>query len=102
MAKGKRKTMGSPVLEITAVVALAVGIAGAVIITPRPKPEPPVQTVEAQPAQPSPNQPAAKTDTTTTDTQRIEAVAKKADNVAAEQRTLIEQVKQLTEEVRKK
>ena len=95
-------------IEVAAALTLAAALAFAATVLPRTKPAPPadkhqVETVQGEPRRVvTPKTVTVEPLPPKTDAQRLEDVSKKADDVAVEQRALIDQVKQLTQEVKGK
>lgn len=97
--------MSNPLLDLSIAVTIASVAVLSAIVLPRPKPEPPAPVVQSVC---DPQKEECRLGSVTirvepkTDDERLDDVRKKADEVSAQQRKLIEQVKQLTLEVRKK
>lgn len=96
--------MSHPVIEITAAITVVAALAFGATVLPRQKPAPTdKQTVQTEPRKVVPPKTiTVEPQPSKSDAQRIDDVSKKADAVAAEQRQLVEQVKQLTAEVKGK
>ncbi len=95
--------MSNPILDLSIAMTIAsVAVFGAVVL-PKPKPEPPPPPPAEYVCDPEKEMclvPAKRAEPMT-DAQRLEQLNKKVETVAEEQRRLIEEVKQLTSEVRK-